>query len=104
MRKWIAEFQNAQKNLNGKLTQVEEKKQYIQDDFSAQLAKVRDEFAKLSQISVQEQEELEERVAELENELNTAQASMAAGAALDQKKKVDALQADADSKLKKSNA
>jgi len=29
---------------------------------------------------------------------------MAAGAALDQKKKVDALQADADSKLKKSNA
>ena len=51
---------------------VEEEKQALQDDFSAQLAKVRDEFAKLSAISVQDQERLEERVAELEQELETA--------------------------------
>ena len=72
MRTWIADFQKSQKKINSQLALVEEEKMQIQDDYSTQLAKVRDEFAKLSQISVQEQERLEERVAELEQELETA--------------------------------
>ena len=89
MRKWIAEFQENQKTLNGRLAVQENEKQAIQDDYTEQLNKVREEFAKLSEISVREQEKLEERVAELEEELRMANEAKQAGAALEHKKRIE---------------
>ena len=56
------------------------------------MANVRDEFARMSEIAVKEQEELNERISDLEHELEAAKAageSSAAGAVLDQKKKIE---------------
>lgn len=64
---------------------------------------VRDDFAKLSEISVKEQERLEEKVHELEQELEASKGAAAAGVALEQKKKLDAVQQESDAKLKKQN-
>ena len=71
------------------------------------MANVRDEFARMSEIAVKEQEELQAKISDLEHELEVAQAAGAAntaGAALEQKKKVEAIQAEADAKLKKQEA
>lgn len=53
---------------------------------------MREEFAKLSEISVREQEKLEERVAELEEELRMANDAKQAGAALEHKKRIELIQ------------
>lgn len=92
LRKMIAEYQA---NLAAKDTQImtlEEEKQMISTDFASQLANVRDEFARMSEIAVKEQEELNERISDLEHELDAAKAtgeSANAGAALDQKRKIE---------------
>jgi DNA repair exonuclease SbcCD ATPase subunit len=61
----------------------------------------------MSEIAVREQEELNEKISDLEHELEAAQAngaSASAGAALDQKKKIEAIQAESEVKLKKNEA
>ena len=61
----------------------------------------------MSEIAVREQEELNEKISDLEHELEAAKAngeSSAAGAALDQKKKIEAIQAESEQKLKKNEA
>ena len=63
---------------------------------------MRDEFARMSEIAVKEQEELNERIADLEHELEAAKAageSSAAGAVLDQKKRIEQIQAESAAKL-----
>ena len=52
---------------------------------------MKDDFAKLSQASVEEQEKLQERIAELEQEVEAGKEVAAAGAALDTKKKIEAV-------------
>ena len=61
----------------------------------------------MSEIAVKEQEELNGKLAEMEERLEEAEAAgetNAAGFALEQKKKIDAIQAESDSKLKKVEA
>ena len=60
----------------------------------------------MAKISMKEQEELQNKIAELEQELETANATGAASnaeAALEAKRKVEDLTAQYESKLKKSN-
>ena len=55
---------------------------------------MRDEFARMSEIAVREQEELNEKISDLEHELEASKAqgaSATAGAALEQKKKIEAI-------------
>ena len=88
---------------DAQIIQLEEEKTSISNDFATQLSNVRDEFAKMSEIAVKEQEELNEKIQELEHELETAKASgnaATAGAALEQKKRIDAIQAENENKLK----
>jgi len=70
---------------------MEEEKKEIQLNFSQQLQRVNEDFQKLSEISLAEQTKLEERVAELQTELETANQSNVAAAALDHKKKLDSI-------------
>lgn len=61
----------------------------------------------MSEIAVREQEELNEKISDLEHELEAAKAqgvSASAGAALEQKKKIEAIQAESEAKLKKNEA
>ena len=63
---------NLQKSIFGTPSPVaylEEEKQTISADFATQLATVRDEFARMSEIAVREQEELNEKISDLEHEL-----------------------------------
>ena len=79
----------------------------MQADFGEQLANVRDEFARMSEIAVKEQEELNGKIADLEEELNAAKLAgqtVTAGAALEQKKKIEAVQNEYEAKLKKNEA
>jgi len=61
----------------------------------------------MSEIAVREQEELNEKISAMEHELEAAKANRrfaTAGAALDQKKKIEAIQAESEQKLKKNEA
>ena len=82
----IADYQTNLAAKDAQIMGLEEEKQAISADFAAQLANVRDEFARMSEIAVREQEELNEKISDMEHELETAKASGAtatAGAALD---------------------
>lgn len=58
--------------MNHDLDDAVEEKKHANDDFEAQLAKVRDEFAEMSKIAIKEQEELQTKIHELEEELEQA--------------------------------
>jgi hypothetical protein len=67
---------------------------------------VKEEFAEMSKIAVKEQEDLQNRIAELETELEHSNASGNASNAqviLENKKKIDDLTAKYEEKLKKSS-
>ena len=107
LRRMIADYQQNMAAKDMQIIALEEEKQTISSDFATQLATVRDEFARMSEIAVREQEELNEKISDLEHELEAAKAkgeSSAAGAALDQKKKIEAIQAESEQKLKKNEA
>ena len=79
---------------DARIAGLEEEKTTISADFATQLATVRDEFARMSEIAVREQEELNEKISDLEHELEASKAqgaSATAGAALEQKKKIEAI-------------
>ncbi len=103
----IADYQANIAKRDATIVNLEEEKASVSADFSKQLANVRDEFARMSEIAVKEQEELQAKIQDLEHELEAAQAAGAAnsaGAALEQKKKIDTIQSEADAKLKKQEA
>lgn len=82
----IADYQTNLAAKDAQIMGLEEEKQAISADFAAQLATVRDEFARMSEIAVREQEELNEKISDMEHELEAAKASGAsatAGAALE---------------------
>ena len=103
----IADYQANLAAKDIKIAGLEEEKQTISADFATQLATVRDEFARMSEIAVREQEELNEKISDLEHELEASKAqgaSASAGAVLEQKKKIEAIQAESEAKLKKNEA
>lgn len=71
----IADYQANLAAKDAQIINLEEEKQAISTDFANQLANVRDEFARMSEIAVKEQEELNEKISDLENELESAKAS-----------------------------
>lgn len=68
----IANYQANLAQRDQAIVQLEEEKNTISADFGQQLNNVRDEFARMSEIAVKEQEELNQRIADLESELETA--------------------------------
>ena len=106
LRRMIADYQNNMQLKDQQILALAAEKDQISADFAAQLANVRDEFARMSEIAVKEQEELNERISDLEHELEEQKASGAtvtAGAAVEQKKKMEAIQAECDAKLAKND-
>ena len=94
LRRMIADYQNNMQLKDQQILALAAEKDQISADFAAQLANVRDEFARMSEIAVKEQEELNERISDLEHELEEQKASGAtvtAGAAVEQKKKMEAI-------------
>lgn len=65
----IADYQANLAAKDAQIINLEEEKQAISTDFANQLANVRDEFARMSEIAVKEQEELNEKISDLEHEL-----------------------------------
>ena len=55
-----------------KIAGLEDEKAAISADFGLQLTTVRDEFARMSEIAVKDQEELNQKIANLEQELHEA--------------------------------
>ena len=101
----IADYQNNLAIKDQQIIGLEEEKTQISANFASQLANVRDEFARMSEIAVKEQEELNERISDLEHELEEMKANGAtvtAGAAVEQKKKIETIQAECDAKLAKN--
>ena len=92
LRRLIADYQANLAVKDAQIVSLEEEKAAVSAEFAHQLANVRDEFARMSEIAVKEQEELNERISDLEHELEAAKAageSSAAGAVLDQKKRIE---------------
>ena len=71
----IADYQANLAAKDAQIINLEEEKQAISTDFANQLANVRDEFARMSEIAVKEQEELNEKISDLEHELESAKAT-----------------------------
>lgn len=58
----IADYQENMRAKDLQILTLEEEKTNISNDFAEQLSNVRDEFARMSEIAVKEQEDLNERI------------------------------------------
>ena len=106
LKKMIRDAQEKIAERDQDIQDLEDDKVQISADFNAQLNRVKEEFAEMSKIAVKEQEDLQNRIAELETELEHANASGNASNAqviLENKKKIDDLTAKYEEKLKKSS-